>query len=156
MQLKIFDLVLKIYISGGQTWVPQTRLRGQEVFKRGKYTVAFGHDVGSERSQKNRGALFTYICVYSPGVCSGQSAVCGGSDDLERGAKGVEPPGGQLRGAGGELQQTRQLLLREAGHHRPEPLHHLRQGKSERDQTFASAVKTRRCGEETSRDVLSP
>lgn len=25
------------------------------------------------------------------GVCSGQSAMCGGSDDLERGAKSVEP-----------------------------------------------------------------
>lgn len=55
----------------------------------------------------------------------GQGAVCGGSDDLEGGAEGVEPPGGQLGGAGGELQQTRQLLLGEAGDHGPEPLHHL-------------------------------
>lgn len=31
-----------------------------------------------------------YVCFYSPGVCSGQSAMCGGSDDLERGAKSVE------------------------------------------------------------------
>lgn len=49
----------------------------------------------------------------------------GRGDDLEGGAKGVESPRRQLRGAGGELQQTSQLLLGEAGHHGPEPLHHL-------------------------------
>lgn len=47
-------------------------------------------------------------------------------DDLEGGAEGVESSGGQLGGAGGELQQTGQLFLSEAGHHGPEPLHHLR------------------------------
>lgn len=62
---------------------------------------------------------------YSPGVCSGQGAMRRGSDDLERGAESVEPPRWELRGASGELQQTGQLLLGEAGHHRPEPLHHL-------------------------------
>lgn len=65
--------------------------------------------------------MFSYL----PRVCSGQGAVCGGGDDLEGGAKGVESPWGKLRRAGGELQQTSQLLLSEAGHHGPEPLHHL-------------------------------
>lgn len=51
--------------------------------------------------------------------------MCGRCDDLEGGAQCVEPPRGQLRGAGGELQQTSQLLLGEAGDHGPEPLHHL-------------------------------
>lgn len=66
----------------------------------------------------------------SPCVCRGQCAVCGGSDDLEGGAKGVEPPRGELRGASGELKQTSQLFLSEAGHHGPEPLHHLWQQKT--------------------------
>lgn len=38
------------------------------------------------------------------GVCGGQGAVCGGRNDLERGAEGVETPGGKLGGACGELQ----------------------------------------------------
>lgn len=73
--------------------------------------------------------MFVGACmpVHSPGVCGGQGAVCGSSDDLEGGAEGAEAPGGQLGGAGGELQQASQLLLGEAGHHGPEPLHHLGQ-----------------------------
>lgn len=63
--------------------------------------------------------------LYSPRVRSGQGAVRRGGDDLEGGAEGVEPSRGQLGGAGGELQQTGQLFLSEAGHHGPEPLHHL-------------------------------
>lgn len=66
---------------------------------------------------------------YSPGVCSGQGAMCWGSDNLERGTQSVESPRRKLRGASGELQQTSQLLLGEAGHHGPEPLHHLWQQK---------------------------
>lgn len=64
-------------------------------------------------------------CLYSPRVRSGQGAVRRGGDDLEGGAEGVESSGRQLGGAGGELQQTGQLFLSEAGHHGPEPLHHL-------------------------------
>lgn len=60
-----------------------------------------------------------------PCVCGGQGAVRGGGDDLEGGAEGVKSPRGELRGASGELQQTGQLFLSEAGHHGPEPLHHL-------------------------------
>lgn len=69
--------------------------------------------------------------------------MCGGSDDLERGAKSVEPAVGKLRGAGGELQKTCQFFLREARHHRPEPLHHLREGKkkSKQDQTSPPAAR---------------
>lgn len=58
-----------------------------------------------------------------------------GGDDLEGGAEGVESSGGQLGGAGGELQQTGQLFLSEAGHHGPEPLHHLRDRRNSDAQT---------------------
>ena len=83
-------------------------------------------------------------------MCSGQGAVCGGSNDLERGAEGVETPGGELRGAGGELQQTGQLLLGEAGHHGPEPLHHLWQEKKNQ---WPAVV--RKWIKEISNDILS-
>lgn len=71
-------------------------------------------------------------------MCSGQGAVCRGGDDLEGGAEGVKSPGGELRGAGGELQQAGQLFLSEAGHHGPEPLHHLRKHEKFRIQTPSS------------------
>lgn len=62
-------------------------------------------------------------------MCSGQGAVCGGSDDLKRRTQSVESPRRELRGASCELQEASQLLLGEAGHYSPEPLHHLWQQK---------------------------
>lgn len=91
--------------------------------------------------------LFISICL--PSMCGGQSAVCGGGDDLKGRAKSVEPSGGKLRGASGELQQTCQLFLGETGHHCPEPLHHLwieRRRKKDKNQCTDSAflVKDKR------------
>lgn len=86
-----------------------TKVNGDPLSLGGKYLIS-----GVEAS-----------ALYSPRVRSGQGAVRRGGDDLEGGAEGVESSGGQLGGAGGELQQTGQLFLSEAGHHGPEPLHHL-------------------------------
>lgn len=76
--------------------------------------------------------MSTEHVMHLPSVCSGQSAVCGGGNDLEGRAQGVESSRWKLRGAGGELQQTGQLLLSETGHHCPEPLHHLCEDRESR------------------------
>lgn len=65
-------------------------------------------------------------CVCSPGVCGRQRAVCGSCYDLEGGAESVEATRWELRGAGGELQQTCQFFLCEGWHNCPEPLHDLK------------------------------
>lgn len=65
------------------------------------------------------------VCFYSPGVCSWQRTVCWRCYDLEGGAECVEATGRELRGAGGELEETCKLFLSEGGHHGPEPFHHL-------------------------------
>lgn len=88
--------------------------------------------------------------VFLPGVCSGQSAVCRGSDDLKGRAQSVEPSWWKLGRPCGELQQTCQLLLGEAGHHCPEPLHHLKPR-----QTFSDGVLLPENQTAVWKDVLS-